>query len=94
MSLDPFPKPLCSRQKPEIDYPCTWLYKVIGRDAAAIERAVAGISPRPPKSIAASHSSSGGKYISLNVEIEVMDEDERLAVYTHLKNHAAVKAVL
>ncbi len=34
------------------------------------------------------------KYCSLNVEIEVVDEASRLAIYQNLKNHLAVKAVL
>ncbi|MBC8208269.1 MAG: DUF493 domain-containing protein [Desulfobulbaceae bacterium] len=94
MTLDPFPKPFCSQQRPEINYPCTWLYKVIGQDADAIHRAVAAVCPRKPLSITLSHTSSGGKYCSLNVELEVKNDEERLGFYENLKNHNAVRTVL
>ncbi len=94
MNFDPFPKPFCSRQRPEISYPCTWLYKVIGQDAGAMHLAIAAVCPRSPQSITPSHTSSGGKYCSLNVELEVLDDEERLNVYTTLKKQAAIKTVL
>ena len=80
-------------KKPEITYPCVWLYKVIGNDAALLARAISAVCPT---TVAMSHSktSSGGKYCSLNVEIEVADEASRLAIYQNLKNHLAVKMVL
>jgi uncharacterized protein len=78
---------------PEIAYPCLWLYKVIGEDAAALVRAINAVCPTPA-SIAPSKTSSNGKYCSLNVEIEVATESTRLAIYQNLKNHTAVKMVL
>lgn len=83
----------CATSKPAITYPCVWLYKVIGTDADALARAVNTICPAPT-AITPSKTSSGGKYCSLNVEIEVVDEASRLAIYQNLKNHLAVKAVL
>ncbi len=44
--------------------------------------------------ITKSHTSSGGKYISLNAEIIVNDDESRINAYQNLKNHAAVKVVL
>jgi uncharacterized protein len=80
-------------QKPEITYPCVWLYKVIGEDSAAITRAISTICP-DTLSILPSKTSASGKYCSLNVEIEVADEATRLAIYQNLKNHFAIKMVL
>jgi uncharacterized protein len=81
-----------SCKKPEITYPCLWVYKVIGNDAAQLTRAINAVCPAG--SITPSKASSGGKYHSLNVEIEVADEASRLAIYQNLKNHLAVKIVL
>ena len=44
--------------------------------------------------ITKSHTSSGGKYCSLNAETMVADDETRLRHYQNLKNHAAVKVVL
>jgi putative lipoic acid-binding regulatory protein len=79
--------------KPAITYPCVWLYKVIGTDADVLTKAVTTVCPAIT-AITPSKTSSGGKYCSLNVEIEVTDEASRLAIYQNLKNHLAVKAVL
>ncbi|MFH2124711.1 MAG: DUF493 domain-containing protein [Pseudomonadota bacterium] len=83
----------CTAKKPEITYPCVWLYKVIGEDVASLTRAITTVCPAQA-SIAPSNTSSSGKYCSLNVEIEVADEACRLAIYQNLKNHLAVKMVL
>ncbi|MBU4234835.1 MAG: DUF493 domain-containing protein [Proteobacteria bacterium] len=80
-------------KKPDITYPCVWLYKVIGEDITSLTRAITTVCP-VQVSIAPSKSSSSGKYCSLNVEIEVADEASRLAIYQNLKNHLAVKMVL
>lgn len=80
-------------KEPAITYPCLWLYKVIGEDAIALGRAINTICPGMT-SITPSKNSSGGKYCSLNVEVEVADEASRLAIYQNLKNHLAVKMVL
>ena len=40
------------------------------------------------------YTTLGWKYISLNAELVVEDEDSRLKEYQNLKNHAAVKVVM
>ncbi|MDP3695474.1 MAG: DUF493 domain-containing protein [Desulfocapsaceae bacterium] len=83
----------CTAKTPEITYPCLWLYKVIGEDATALARAINMVCP-VSAAIVPSKTSSGGKYCSLNVEVEVANEANRLAIYQNLKNHLAVKMVL
>ena len=83
----------CTTKTPEITYPCLWLYKVIGEDATALARAINMVCP-VSAAIVPSKTSSGGKYCSLNVEVEVANEANRLAIYQNLKNHLAVKMVL
>jgi putative lipoic acid-binding regulatory protein len=82
-----------TNKKPDITYPCVWLYKVIGEDGTAITQAIKAVCP-VTISISHSNTSSSGKYCSLNVEIEVADEATRLAIYQNLKNHFAIKMVL
>ncbi len=81
-------------ERPDITYPCLWVYKVIGEDASKLKEViVAACSPHDVK-ISFSHSSSKGKYQSLNAELEVPDEKCRLHIYEALKVHPAVKIVL
>jgi hypothetical protein len=93
MQIDSNSRGLCEAKKPEITYPCVWQYKVIGEDITSLTRAITTVCPTQ-LSLAPSKTSSGGKYCSLNVEIEVADEASRLAIYQNLKNHLAVKMVL
>jgi uncharacterized protein len=94
MNIDPFPKPFCSKEKPSIKYPCSWVYKVIGSDEVALRRAIETVIGDKHMLITQSHTSSGGKYCSLNVELVVEDDETRLKYYQHLKNHTAVKVVM
>lgn len=93
-TIDPFPKPFSCKEKPSIKYPCSWTYKVIGADEDGLKKAIATVIGKDDLLITQSHTSSGGKYISLNVELVVEDDETRLKYYQHLKNHAAVKVVL
>lgn len=93
MQIDSKNQGLCETRKPEISYPCVWQYKVIGEDVSSLTRAITTVCPTHC-SLVTSKTSSGGKYCSLNVEIEVADEASRLAIYQNLKNHLAVKMVL
>jgi uncharacterized protein len=80
--------------RPAIDYPCTWVYKVIGEDCSLLkDTIIAACSPLPVK-ISYSNTSSKGKYHSLNAELEVPTEAVRLRVYETLKSSPAVKIVL
>ncbi len=92
--MDPFPKPFSCKEKAQIDYPCSWLYKVIGLDEEHLRKAIETVCGTKNLLITRSHTSSGGKYCSLNVELIVEDDSSRLAHYRNLKNHAAVKVVL
>ncbi len=83
-----------SQKRPEIDYPCTWVYKVIGQDRTLLKEVI--ITACAPEDVTISHSnaSSGGKYHSLNAELTVKDEATRLTIYESLKCHPMVKLVL
>lgn len=81
-------------QRPDIEYPCIWTYKVIGRDCTLLKDAIiAACAPLEPV-IRLSNSSSGGKYHSLNAELEVPNEEVRLKTYQALKSNPAVKIIL
>ena len=83
-----------SPEKAEIEYPCSWNYKVIGLDSEAVQKAVALVLGEQQYLLTHSRSSSGGKYQSLQLETVVVSEERRNVIFNALKNHAAVRMVL
>lgn len=81
-------------KKPEIDYPCNWVYKVIGENSDILREVIVTACAPAKVEIAHSHSSSGGKYHSFNATLVVENEKMRLDIYDLLKNHPDVKIVL
>lgn len=80
--------------KVQIDYPCQWLYKVIGFDLETLRQALLEIVNNDSCDISFSNSSSTGKYHCLNLEVTVRSEEERNFIYLALKDHPQVKIVL
>ena len=80
--------------KIQIDYPCLWLFKVIGSDPEKLHQALLGVINDRSCNISYSNSSSTGKYHCLNLEITVQNENDRNAIYMILKAHPLVKIVL
>jgi putative lipoic acid-binding regulatory protein len=81
-------------RKARIDYPCVWQYKLIGLSREAVQAAVAANLGDAPYSLSSSHQSGGGKYISMNLEVSVDSEKQRLDLYHALTAHPAVRMVL
>ena len=83
-----------SGRKPVMEYPCRWIYKIIGSDDRAIRRAVKEIVEGYDYTITPSNVSKTGKYHSLNLEVLVNDERHRTGIYDKLRNNPAVNMVL
>ena len=76
-----------------IDYPCEWIYKVIGSDKESVHNAIAGIIQDNEYLINDSNTSKTGKYLSFNVTVMVVDEAYRNKIYQALKRHNDIKFV-
>jgi uncharacterized protein len=81
-------------QKSKINYPCQWTYKLIGQDGDLLKKAVLVVVQDKKYQLSASKSSSGGKYKSFNLELNVADEEERNQIFESLKNNSSIKFVL
>uniref|UniRef100_UPI004057210F HP0495 family protein n=1 Tax=Candidatus Electronema sp. TaxID=2698783 RepID=UPI004057210F len=86
--------PFLNSQKAQIDYPCVWQYKLIGMDRQAVRAAVAVHLGDAPYSLSDSRRSGAGKYISMNLEVSVDSEDQRLRWHQVLATDPSVKLVL
>ena len=89
-------------QKPHIDYPCQWAFKIIGTDEDSMRAAVKdclaeslneGTGERPYE-LGFSRASSEGKYVSLVLDIEVQDEKERNALFKALGDRPEVRIII
>jgi len=81
-------------QKLELEYPCDWRYKVIGEERKKLEQAIHEVILEREHSLEHSNASKTGKYVSLNLDLLVQNEDERQFIYEALKAHQNVKMVL
>lgn len=77
-----------------VEYPCRWLYKVIGNEQNEIRKAVAEIVQDGDCLIIPSNTSKSGKYNSMNVEVAVQDEEHRNAIYKAFQEDPRIKMVL
>jgi putative lipoic acid-binding regulatory protein len=80
-------------EKTGIEYPCEWVYKVIGNDKESVHNAIASIIQDNEFHINDSNTSKTGKYLSFDVTIMVSDEAYRNKIYQALKGHDDIKFV-
>jgi putative lipoic acid-binding regulatory protein len=85
-----------AERRPEIDYPCRWEYKTIGRNEGHMREAVGQImaAEELDYSLAPSNSSRTGKYCSLILAVIVEDEHHRNRIFAALTAHEHIVMVL
>jgi len=81
-------------KKLELEYPCNWCYKVIGNDKESVTEAIKDTLDEREHKLTHSNASKNGKYVSMNLDMLVHNEDDRQAIYEELKKHKNVKMVL
>lgn len=81
-------------EKPHLDYPCSWSYRLIGRDEATLRSAVAGVVEADEYRIVPSHKSRTGRYVSMRLTLTVRDEAHRISLFEDLKASRATLYVL
>lgn len=83
-----------SCEKPDIDYPCEWGYKLIGRDKKALEVCIFDIVGKRAYKTKGGNSSSKGKFHSLNMTCKVESQIDRDVIFKAFSNHKDVKMVI
>jgi len=82
------------QRKLELEYPCQWHYKIVGEKKERIIEAVCEIISDKEHTITHSNQSKSGKYISMNLDLLVQNDEERNFIYEALKAHQHIKMVL
>jgi uncharacterized protein len=80
--------------KLELTYPCSWSYKLIAGEKEALEQAIRDVIDEREHKLTHSKNSKGGKYVSMNLDLLVHNEDDRNFIYEALKAHQNIKMVL
>ena len=81
-------------EKQVVEYPCAWSFRIIGKDRELMQDAVAVYMKETQYLLQPSNTSRSGKYVSLNLETVVLNEEIRNQIYVDLKNLSCVKLVL
>ena len=66
----------------------------MGEEREKLENAIREVILEREHKITHSNTSRGGKYISLNLDLLVHNEDDRTFIYEALKAHQHIKMVL
>ncbi len=85
---------MTTEKKPEISYPCSWKYNLIGSDIRSIEKAASEILADGSHSLTKSKQSSSGKYVSMNLELEVTSQSHRDSIFIQFREHIDIKFVI
>jgi putative lipoic acid-binding regulatory protein len=80
--------------RPKIEYPCQWRFRVIGIDDQSLRGVVRAVFLDREYAISGGNVSSGGKYCSVEVEAEVSSEADRDAMFQALADAEGVRTVL
>jgi len=83
-----------NQKKVVLEYPCNWCYKVIATEEAALKQAIKDVIIEREHTLAPSNKSKTGKYISMNLDLLVHNEDDRTFIFDALKRHQDIKMVL
>ena len=81
-------------QKLELTYPCSWTYKLIASEVDALKKAIHDVIDEREHKLTHSNNSKSGKYVSMNLDMLVHNEDDRSFIYEALKAHQNIKMVL
>ncbi|HOE22632.1 MAG TPA: DUF493 domain-containing protein [Smithellaceae bacterium] len=82
------------KQKLRLDYPCSWTYKIIGRNPDDMQSAVHEVVRDRSCRVSLSRQSATAKYVCLHIELTVESESHRLDLYEKLKTHPAIDVIL
>jgi len=81
-------------ESPELDYPCPWSYRVIGRDEDRLRQAIDDVAFALHYSVTTGNRSRAGSYVSLHVQVKVDGDEQRRDIFWRLAEHPDVAWVL
>ena len=83
-----------TKEKPKIDYPCNWGYKIIGRDKEKLKACIKEVMGDKAHLSSPGNASRTGKFHSYNASCEVKDQAERDRIFKAFQDHKDVDMVI
>jgi len=83
--------------KPEINYPTQWGFKIIGRNKDALEKCIKEIMQiegNKPHTCTIGNQSKTGKFTTYNASCTVKSEEERNRIFKYFEDHDDVDMVM
>jgi putative lipoic acid-binding regulatory protein len=83
-----------NNHKLELNYPCSWCYKIILTQECNVKDITKEIFQQQKHKITSSKVSSKGKFKSYDIQTTVTSDEHREKYHSLLKNHNNIKMVL
>lgn len=83
-----------SIEKPQIEYPTQWGFKIIGRDKEALVSCIKEVMGEKEHLCSPGNQSRTGKFTTYNASCTVESEEERDKLFQCFKDHGDVKWVM
>lgn len=83
-----------SKEKLELNYPCSWTYKLVVLEKINIKTTVKEVVLEREHTVKESKTSAKGKFRSYSLELLVHNEDDRKTLFEVLGQHNDIKMVL
>ncbi|ABV68478.1 MULTISPECIES: HP0495 family protein [Arcobacteraceae] len=81
-------------KKLELDYPCSWEYKLVVLETTNIKQTVKEVIFEREHKVKESKVSSKGKFKSYTLEMLVHNEDDRKEIFKLLGEHSDIKMII
>ena len=83
-----------SDKKLELNYPCSWEYKLVVLEDCNIKKCVKEVVFEREHNLKPSKTSSKGKFKSYSLEMLVHNDDDRTEIFRLFGEHCDIKMVL
>ena len=83
-----------SCERPEIEYPCEWGYKLIGYDTVKLEACIFDIVGERAYTVKPGNTSRTGKFQTINMSCQVQSEEDRNKIFKAFSDHEDVKMII
>ena len=83
-----------NKEKPDIEYPTQWGFKLIGKDKDALLSCIKEIMGDREHTCHVGNVSKTGKFHSYNAKCQVETEEDRDRIFKYFQDHDDVKMVI
>jgi len=83
-----------TQEKPKIEYPTRWGFKLIGRDKDALLACIKEVMGEKEHLCSLGNKSRTGKFTTYNASCEVESQEERDRIFKYFQEHKDVEMVI